>query len=71
MTVWMSFSSTSVADASRASFRLLATAKTANAETISAATDTVINAIMRFLVFILPSADKFFAFAEDIIVQNS
>jgi hypothetical protein len=64
-------SSASVAEASSAEYWLRAAAKTAKAETISAAMETVMNAIMRFLVFILPSADKFFAFAEDIIVQNS
>ena len=45
--------SSSVTEARRAAYWLLAAAKTAAAETISAAIDTVMNAIMSFLVFIL------------------
>jgi pyruvate-formate lyase-activating enzyme len=51
--------SASVTDVSIASYLLRATAKTAKAETMSAATETVMNATMRILVFILTSADKF------------
>lgn len=60
-TVWLGVSSLSIV------LYVLATEITAIADTISAATDTVIKDTIRFLLFIFCPLQIFFAYAKDII----